>query len=106
MTTTLTTDQQTNAADIIAAWVGPRLGHDGPAPIGEKHYRNASGFMLDPEWEPHFGDGTPRPTLLMEGNGDLLVEASLTNEVTDRLRDIGVFAEPLTSYALGLYPRA
>jgi hypothetical protein len=101
MDTRLTTEQQTRSLDIVAAWLGPKLGHDGPAPTGEAAANVALGPMLNPEWDwPSSG---PTPTILLEGGPtDWAYDAGF--DLADALREVGVFAEPYAAYALCLYP--
>lgn len=101
---TLSEEQQQKALAIVAQWTGPRLGHDGPAPTDEAAYEDNSGIVLVPAWVPHWGDGAPVPTILHEGLNDWAIHVSDDANVSEQLRQIGVFCEPLTEYALGLYP--
>lgn len=101
MDTRLTTDQQEQALALVAAWLGPKLGHDGPAPTGEQAARIATGPMLNPEWDwPSSG---PTPTILLEGGPDGWAYAA-GFDLADALREIGVSAEPYAAYALCLHP--
>jgi len=101
MSIELTPQQQSQALDIVAEWLGPRMGYDGPAPTGKDAARKALGPMLNPAWDwPSSG---PTPTVLLEGGpDDWAILAG--DELTDRLRGIGVWAEPYAAYALCLYP--
>lgn len=105
MTTTrtrpLTPTMQAKALAIVAEWLGTKLGLDGAAPTGLDAFRHATGVILDPAWEPMSG-GAARPTILGEGVYEewaIWVAA----ERRDEFAAIGVFAEPIASYALGLY---
>lgn len=101
MDTRLTTQQQDQALQIVAAWLGPKLGHDGPAPTGRDAAYVALGPMLNPEWD--WPSNGPTPTILLEGGpADWAYDAGF--ELADQLRGIGVFAEPFAAYALCLYP--
>jgi hypothetical protein len=99
----LTTEQQDRALAFIAAWLGPRMGYDGPAPTGESAAYRAEGPMLHRAWDwPSDG---PVPTILLEGGpDDWAVAASLTTSVINELAQVGVYAEPYAGYALCLYP--
>ena len=102
----LTEEQQDQALAIVAAWLGPQLGHDGPAPTGLEAAWFADGPMLDRLWSwtkhPTCGGGTP--TILLEGGpDDWAIEASGDLKVVAALKKIGVFAEPYAAYALCLY---
>lgn len=101
MTTTLNTDQQDQALTIVAAWLGPQMGYDGPAPTGQDAAWSALGPYLNPEWDwPNSG---PTPTILLEGGpDDWAIRAA--DMLQDQMEAIGVFAEPYASYALCLYP--
>ena len=97
----LTKAQQAKALKIVAEWLGPTLGHDGPAPTGEEAARHAQGPMLNPEWDwPSTG---PTPTILLEGGPEdwAVLAAAQTRE---QMTAIGVFAEPYAAWALCLYP--
>ncbi|GEL47072.1 hypothetical protein CHO01_21880 [Cellulomonas hominis] len=101
METRLTSQQQDRALELVAAWLGPKLGYDGPAPTGKDAAYTASGPMLNPEWDwPSSG---PTPTILLEGGpDDWAIFAA--HELADQMAGIGVFAEPYACYALCLYP--
>lgn len=110
-TSTLTIEQQDKALEIVAEWLGPRMGHDGPAPTGKDAAYRAEGPMLVRDWEPfsycdgHPHTGEPRPTIILEGGPDEWgVYASLDDEVVAKLHEIGVFGEPYNSWNLCLYP--
>lgn len=110
-TQTLTAEQQEQALAIVAEWLGPRMGHDGPAPTGKEAAHRAEGPMLVPDWESFsYRDGRayvgePTPTILLEGGPyEWGVEASLDDEVVAKMRKIGVHAEPYNSWNLSLYP--
>lgn len=104
MTTTrtrpLTPTMQAKALAIVAEWLGKKRGLDGPAPTGLEAFRHAEGVVLDPAWEPMSG-GAPRPTILGEGLGEWAYWVAA--ERRDEFKAAGVFAEPIASYALGLY---
>jgi hypothetical protein len=99
----LTKKQQEQALGLVAAWLGPRMGYDGPAPTGPDASARALGPNLAPDWDwPSSG---PTPTLLLEGGPfDWAVDASLDDDLVGELKKIGVFAEPYAGYALCLYP--
>lgn len=98
----LTEKQQDKALAVIAGWLGPQMGYDGPAPTGEHAANHAEGPMLRRDWD---WPSEPTPTILLEGGPyDWAVEVSLDDDVVRTLRKIGVFAEPWAGYALCLYP--
>lgn len=101
-TTRVTAKQQKAALKIVAAWLGPRMGYDGPAPTGDAAAYAGDGPRLDPKWDwPNAG---PTPTILLEGADDWAVEIGGSTTVTRQMRDIGVWTEPYAAYALCLYP--
>jgi hypothetical protein len=102
--TELTVEQQQAALDIVAKWLGPRMGYgDGlPAPTGAEYANRAEGPMLNPAWDwPSDG---PLPTILLEGGPyDWACLVSMDNAVCAEMGEIGVFMEPYAGYALCLY---
>lgn len=100
---TLTPQQQHEALDIVAAWLGPQMGYDGPAPTGRDAAYAGIGPELNPAWDwPQSG---PTPTILLEGGPyDWAITVALDGACVASFKRIGVFAEPWASYALCLYP--
>lgn len=98
----LSATKQAKALAIIADWLGPQMGYDGPAPTGAAAFNFGEGPQLMPEWDwPSSG---PTPTLILEGGPhDWAVEASFDIGVCDSMAKIGVFAEPYSGWALCLY---
>lgn len=97
----LTAATQKKALQIVAEWLGPRMGHDGPAPTGSDAAYNAEGPMLSAEWD--WPEDGPTPTILLEGGPhDWAIDAAW--ECQARMDAIGVFCEPYSGYALCLYP--
>lgn len=98
---TLTKRQQELALKIVAGWLGPRLGHNGPAPVGPDAAYTADGPMLVSDWD---WPSEPTPTILLEGGPyDWAIEVSCDDVVCQQMRKIGVYAEPYAGYALCLY---
>jgi hypothetical protein len=92
----LSVSKQDKALALVAGWLGPRMGYDGPAPTGREEAYRAQGPMLEREW-----DG--RPAVILEGGPyDWAIEAG--SELADQFSAIGVFAEPYSGWALCLYP--
>lgn len=94
--------KQEAALQIVAAWLGARMGYDGPAPTGMHAAMHALGPQLVSDWDwPSDG---PTPTILLEGGpDDWAVRVSMDEGAVQALAKIGVFAEPYASYALCLY---
>lgn len=101
---TLTEATQDKALALVAAWLGPRMGHNGPAPTGEDAAYNATGPMLVREWSA--GSVEDAPTIILEGGPfEWGIEASLDTTLVADLAKIGVFAEPYYSFTLCLFPK-
>lgn len=96
----LTSEQQETALEIVAGWLGPRMGYDGPAPTGRDAAWSALGPMLVPDWD---WPSEPTPTVILEG-GPYDWAAECPWDIQDQMRAIGVFCEPYAGYALCLYP--
>lgn len=102
MATKLSKAKQERALRIVAAWLGPRMGYDGPAPTGRDAAWHAAGPELNPTWD---WSGEPTPTILLEGGPyDWAVEVTGDPAVVAAMGKAGVFAEPYAGYALSLYP--
>lgn len=96
----LSSKQQKAALNIIAAWMGPKMGYPGSAPTGREAAYKGIGPELVPDWD---WSGTPTPTILLEGGPhDWAIIAS--GEVCAQMDAIGVFCEPYSGWALSLYP--
>ncbi len=95
--------KQAKALAIVAGYLGPQMGYDGPAPTGETEARFATGPQLVPDWDwPSSG---PTPTVLLEGGPEeWAYYASADKGVQQQLRDLGLWPEPYASYALCLHP--
>lgn len=88
---------------LVAEWLGPRMGFDGPAPTGRDAAYTASGPMLNMAWDwPSSG---PAPTVLLEG-GPYDWAADCCADVQQRLDTLGapVYVEPYSGWALCIYP--
>lgn len=100
-TTRITPSKQQAVLNIVAAWLGPRLGHDGPAPTGRDAYVSGLGPLLNPTWD---WSGRPTPTILLEGGlDDWAYGVSMDADVIAKCDRLGVFIEPYSGYALSLY---
>lgn len=131
----LDADQQAKALALVAEWLGPRMGYAGPcescgtsmddcflagddtccarcdrrhppasAPTGDDAAYRALGPALNREWD--WPSGGPTPTILLEGGPyDWAIDVSLDDEMIEKFREIGVFAEPYSGWALCLYRR-
>lgn len=89
------------ALDVIARWMGPLLGCDGPAPTGREAAYRGAGPMLNVAWE---WPGRPTPTILLEGGPyDWAIDASFDEQVIAEMRGLGLWCEPYAGYALCLY---
>ena len=101
--TKVTKTAQKKVLALVAAWLGPKMGYEGPAPTGKQAAYTAAGPMLNPAWDwPSSG---PTPTILLEGGPyDWAVEVSMDEEVIAKALSYGVFIEPYAGYALCLYP--
>lgn len=99
---TLTKKQQDQALELVAEWLGPKMGYDGPAPVGRDAANTAAGPQLVRDWDwPSTG---PVPTILLEGGPyDWACDVSLDDDMIRRFDEIGVFAEPYAGWALCLY---
>lgn len=102
MATKISKKKQEKALAILAGYLGPKMGYDGPAETGMDAYRNGRGPALISEWDwPSSG---PTPTVLLEGGPDeWSYYASEDKGVQEQLRDLGIWSEPYASYALCLY---
>lgn len=97
----VTKRQQEQALRAVAAWLGPRMGHSGPAPTGPDAAHRGSGPMLIPDWD---WPSVPTPTIILEGGPhDWAVYAPQDETVRKTFDRIGVWAEPYAGYALCLY---
>jgi hypothetical protein len=104
MARALTHKQQDAALAVVAKWLGPKMGYEGPAPTGPAAAFKAEGPVLNRTWQWSRRD-TPTPTILLEGGPyDWAVVASLEDEVVAELSKLGVHAEPYAGWALCLYP--
>jgi hypothetical protein len=100
---TLRTPQIDEAAAIVAAWLGERMGLDEPAPIGQEFAYRGQGPMLVYDYEGLWYPQKPTPALILEGGpDDWAVYAA--EECRENLTEIGVFSEPLASFILQFYP--
>lgn len=97
----LTKSQQKKALEIVAGWLGPQMGYDGPAPTGTEAANSARGPVLTPDWDwPH----KPTPAIILEGGPyDWAVMVAADEKVQAEMAKIGVFAEPWAGWALCLY---
>lgn len=93
---------QARALALVAEWIGPLLGLDGPAPTGEAPAREGRGPVLVPAWEPTYG-GRARPALILEGAlPDWAPRAQ--HELAEPFARLGIFAEAASASVLQLYP--
>src|SRR4051812_18961646 len=99
----ITRNQAFKALQIVAGWLGPRMGHDGPCPTGNDAARHAEGPTVNMEWDwPSAG---PTPTILLEGGpDDWAIDASMDEQIRKDLDKIGIWSEAYAGYALCLYP--
>lgn len=102
MTKQLSPTKQKKALAIVAEWLGPQMGYDGPAPTGPEASNSGTGPNLVPEWDwPSSG---PTPTILLEGGPeDWALRVTWDEKVKAKFDALGVFAEPYASYALCLH---
>jgi hypothetical protein len=102
MASKLTTRQTGAAVRVIAAWLGEFMGLEGPVTMSREAYEHGSGAMFLPDWD----NGRPTPTVFAESwrAEDWTVYCSIDRNVIDALGEVGVFAEPVNSAALALYP--
>lgn len=101
-----TARQQQAALDIIAGWLGPKMGtkYDAPAPTGEQAWRTGSGPLLDPAWQSMWCSSPPCPTILMEGAlEDWSIRVAADPVVRAALRTHGLWVEPWNGYALAIH---
>jgi hypothetical protein len=102
MSEPLSLEAQNKALDLLAVWLGTRMGYEGPAPTGSDAAYRALGPQLVSDWD---WPGKPTPTILLEGGPEeWAVYASHDEELRDQLRAVGVWTEPYAGYALCLYP--
>jgi len=105
----LTKTQCEKALQVVAKWMGevkfygPLISEEpfkcGPCPTGEEAARSGLGPMLMMDYEGWYGPA--RPAIVLEGGPyDWAMEAAWLPE----LKALGIFAEPIAGYALGLYP--
>lgn len=98
----VTPAQAEKVLGIVAEWLGPRMGHDGPAPTGPDAAYIADGPMLNMEWDwPSSG---PTPTILLEGGPyDWAVECCWDVQQEINRKKLPLFVEPYAGYALCIY---
>lgn len=101
MSDKLTNAQQDKALAIVAKWLGPKMGYDGPAPTGVEAQRNAEGPVLVRDWD--WPESGATPTILLEG-GPYEWSIDAGAECREAMSAIGVFCEPYNGFALCLYP--
>jgi hypothetical protein len=103
MTKKISQAKANKALAIVATWLGPQMGHEGPAPTGQDAAYHALGPQLVMDWDwPSAG---PTPTILLEGGPEeWAISASMNEQIRRDLAKIGVWSEPYASYALCLYP--
>jgi hypothetical protein len=93
--------QQKVALEAVAAFLGPLMGHEGSAPTGKDAAYQGRGPELLPDYEGVWTAIPPTPTIMLEGGPeDWAIHAAADEVVRDTLRKAGLWAEPLTSYAL------
>lgn len=103
--TPLTDEDQQKALELVAKWMGEKYFDGQPCPTGKDAAYHALGPVLIPDFEGVWVPQAPNPTIIVEGipGADWANWASA--ELVDEFAELGIFAEPLTGYALSLYPR-
>lgn len=102
--TPLTDDQQQKALELVAAWMGAKYFDGPPCPTGYAASTHALGPVLIPDYEGVWVPITPTPTILVEGIPGADWAYWACSELVNEFAKIGVWSEPLTGFALALYP--
>lgn len=98
----LTQKQMDTALAAVAAYLGPRMGYDGPTPTGQRASHNGEGPQLIEDWD---WPGNPTPSILLEGGPyDWALDVTTDPTFARKMQTAGVFAEPYAGWALCLYP--
>lgn len=109
---------QRKALNLVREWMHNRYGDedskDSMAPSGQRAYESGSGLKLHPSWtgtwqHPFTGemmdsDEGPSPAILHEGIHGWADDASFDEDLTGRLRDIGVGVGNWYGNVLTLHP--
>lgn len=92
---------QDQALALVAAWLGPQMGYEGPAPTGREAANTGQGPQLIRDWDwPSAGE---TPSIILEGGPyDWAIEAGA--QLLAAMNELGIHCEPYSGYALCLYP--
>ena len=100
----LSTHQQKQALTLVAQWMGRRYFDIDQCPTGQEAAYRAAGPMLVPDYEGCWIEQAPNPAIIVEGIPGADWANWAAAELAGEFAKIGIFAEPLTGFALNLYP--